>query len=67
LQRRVHLIATATALAINVVNATVQVIFYGRGDTLVLAVAHAATGPVFATLVAVTVVAARRAMPVRPR
>jgi Protein of unknown function (DUF3159) len=57
--RRVHLIATSAAMAINVVNATVQVIFYGRGDTVVLAVAHAATGPIFATLVAVTIVAVR--------
>ena len=39
-----------------------QAIFYGRGDTVVLAVAHAATGPVFATLVAVTVVAVRRTL-----
>jgi uncharacterized protein DUF3159 len=60
--RRVHLVATAAALAINVVNATVQAIFYGRGDTAVLAVAHVATGPIFATLVAVTVVAARRTL-----
>ena len=60
--RRVHLIATGTALGINVVNGGVQVIFYGRGDTLVLAVAHVATGPIFATLVAVTVVAVRRAL-----
>ena len=63
--RRVHLIATATALGINVVNAGVQVIFYGRGDTVVLAVAHVATGPIFATLVAVTVVAVRRALAVQ--
>ncbi|GIM91939.1 hypothetical protein Ato02nite_037320 [Paractinoplanes toevensis] len=60
--RRVHLIATGTAIGINVVNAIVQVIFYGRGDTVVLAVAHAATGPIFATLVAVTVVAVRRTL-----
>jgi Protein of unknown function (DUF3159) len=57
--RRVHLVATSAAIAINVVNAAVQVIFYGRGDTVVLAVAHVATGPVFATLVAVTIVAVR--------
>jgi uncharacterized protein DUF3159 len=63
--RRVHLIATGAALAINVINATVQAIFYGRGDTVVLAVAHAATGPVFATLVAVTVVAVRRTLAAR--
>ncbi|MFG1928865.1 DUF3159 domain-containing protein [Cryptosporangium sp. NPDC048952] len=60
--RRVHLIATSTAIAINVVNAAIQMIFYGRGDTVVLAVAHAATGPVFATLVAVTIVAVRRTL-----
>jgi len=63
--RRVHLIATSAALGINVINATVQAIFYGRGDTVVLAVAHAATGPVFATLVAVTVVAVRRTLAAR--
>jgi hypothetical protein len=63
---RVHMIATATAVGINAVNAIVQVIFYGRGDTLVLAVAHTATGPVFATLVAVTIVAVRRTL-TRPR
>jgi hypothetical protein len=60
--RRVHLVATGTALGINVVNAIIQVIFYGRGDTVVLAIAHVATGPIFATLVAVTVVAVRRTL-----
>ncbi|MEU0546198.1 DUF3159 domain-containing protein [Micromonospora sp. NPDC005979] len=60
--RRVHLTATGAAIAINVINATVQVIFYERDDTVVLAVAHAATGPVFATLVAVTIVAVRKTL-----
>jgi hypothetical protein len=60
--RRVHLVATSAAIAINLANAAVQVIFYGRGDTVVLAVAHVATGPVFATLVAVTIVAVRRTL-----
>jgi len=60
--RRVHLVATSTALGINVINAFVQVIFYGRGDTVVLAVAHVATGPIFATLVAVTIVAVRKTL-----
>jgi hypothetical protein len=59
---RVHLIATGTAIVINLINATVQVIFYGRGDTLILAIAHTATGPAFATLVAVTIVAVRRTL-----
>jgi hypothetical protein len=60
--RRVHLVATAAALGINVINAVIQVIFYGRGDTVVLAIAHVATGPIFATLVAVTVVAVRKTL-----
>ncbi|GIF52094.1 hypothetical protein Afe04nite_66330 [Asanoa ferruginea] len=64
--RRVHLIATTAAIAINMVNAAVQVIFYGRGDTVVLAVAHVATGPVFATLVAVTIVAVRATLARQP-
>ncbi|MET7951235.1 DUF3159 domain-containing protein [Micromonospora sp. NPDC005324] len=60
--RRVHLAATSAAIGVNVINATVQVIFYDRGDTIVLAVAHAATGPVFATLAAVTIVAVRKTL-----
>ncbi|RKS79915.1 uncharacterized protein DUF3159 [Motilibacter peucedani] len=59
---RVHDRATTAAIAINAVNGALQVIFYSRSDTAVLAVAHAATGPLFATLVAVTVVSARKAM-----
>jgi hypothetical protein len=61
--RRVHLTATWAAIGINTVNAVLQVIFYTRNDTIVLAVAHIATGPAFATLVAVTIVAARRNLP----
>lgn len=60
--RRVHLGATWAAIGINVVNAVVQVIFYVANDTAVLAVAHIATGPIFATLVAVTVVAVRKTL-----
>jgi hypothetical protein len=59
---RVHQVATGVAVLINMVNATVQVTFYTASDTVVLAVAHIATGPAFATLVAVTLVAARRAV-----
>lgn len=43
-------------------HATLQTVFYARDVPAVLAVAHIATGPAFATLVAVTVVAARRTM-----
>jgi len=60
--RRVHLNATWTAIGINAVNATLQVIFYRANDTFVLAAAHIATGPIFATLVAVTIVAVRRTL-----
>jgi hypothetical protein len=55
-------VATGAALGISVINATLQAVFYGRGDTAVLAFVHVATGPVFATLVAVTVVAVRRTL-----
>ncbi|MFG1606617.1 DUF3159 domain-containing protein [Actinoplanes sp. NPDC049265] len=58
--RRVHLATTVAAMAINVVNAVVQVVFYGRGDTVVLAVAHSVVTPAFVTLIAVTIVVARR-------
>lgn len=60
--RRVHTIATWTAVGVNAVNAALQVVFYARNDTAVLAIAHVATGPVFATLVAVTVVAVRKVL-----
>jgi Protein of unknown function (DUF3159) len=58
--RRVHVLATLACVAVNVVNACVQVVFYRADDTLVLGAAHIATGPVFAAIVAVTVVGARR-------
>jgi Protein of unknown function (DUF3159) len=63
--RRVHTAATWTAVAVNVVNAVIQVVFFRRNDTAVLAFTHVAIGPIFATLVAVTIVAARRAQAVQ--
>jgi hypothetical protein len=62
---RVHTIATLVCVGVNVVNAILQAIFYLADNTYVLAAAHIATGPVFAAIVAVTVVSARRAMPAR--
>jgi Protein of unknown function (DUF3159) len=62
---RVHTIATSVAVAVNVVNATLQVVFYRADDTVVLAAAHIATGPIFATIVAVTIVYVRRALALR--
>lgn len=59
---RVHQVGTLCAVLINVVNAVVQVVFYAAGDTVVLAVAHVATGPVFAALASAVLVAARRAV-----
>jgi hypothetical protein len=61
--RRVYTITTLVAAAVNVVNAAVQAVFYLGNDPVVLAAAHIATGPVFAVIVAVTILLARRAMP----
>jgi Protein of unknown function (DUF3159) len=63
--RRLHTSATWVAVGINVVNAAIQVVFYAKNDTAVLAVTHVATGPIFATLVAVTIVAVRRTLAAR--
>lgn len=60
--RRVHVMATLVCVAVNVVNAIVQVAFYRADEPVVLGIAHIATGPVFATIVAVTLVFARRAI-----
>jgi hypothetical protein len=60
--RRVHTLSTLACIAVNVVNAFVQVLFYRANNTLVLGAAHIATGPIFAAIVAVTVVSARRAI-----
>jgi hypothetical protein len=59
--RRVYVISTLVCAAVNVVNATLQAVFYLADDPLVLAAAHIATGPVFAAIAAITIVLARRA------
>ena len=56
----VYDVTTLIAVAVNAVNFALQAWFYAAGQTAVLAVAHVATGPVFATLVAGTLVAVRR-------
>jgi len=61
--RRVYVVSTLVCAAVNVVNAAVQAVFYLANQPAVLAAAHAATGPVFAMIAAVTIVFARRAMP----
>jgi hypothetical protein len=58
--RRVYTIATVVCIAINIINGSLQAVFYLASNTIVLAVIHAATGPVFATVVAGTAVLARR-------
>lgn len=60
--RQVYTATTLAAVAVNVVNAIVQALFYLANNPAVLAAAHVATGPVFAVIAAVTVVLARRAM-----
>jgi Protein of unknown function (DUF3159) len=61
--RRVYIVSTLMCAAVNVVNAALQAVFYLANDPVMLAVVHIATGPVFAVIVAVAVVFARRAMP----
>lgn len=63
--RSVYNATTLVCAGVNVVNGTLQAILYFRSNTLVLVAAHIATGPIFAVIVAVTVVFARRAMPAR--
>jgi hypothetical protein len=63
--RRVYVASTLVCAAVNVVNAAVQAVFYLADEPVVLAVAYAATGPVFAVIVAVTIAFTRRAMPGR--
>lgn len=57
---RIYDVTTLIAIAINLVNFGLQAFFYAADQTVVLAVAHAATGPIFATLVAGTLIAVRR-------
>ncbi|WP_405779261.1 DUF3159 domain-containing protein [Streptomyces sp. NBC_00859] len=63
--RRIHRNATWVCVAVNVANAALQVIYYRDDEPLVLGIVHIATGPVFATIVAVTITVARRALPAR--
>lgn len=58
--RRVYTASTAVCVAVNVVNAVVQVVFYRADNPVVLGIAHIATGPVFGVIVAVTLLLARR-------
>lgn len=57
---RVYDISTLIAVLVNAVNFALQAFFYAADEPLVLAAAHIATGPVFATLVAGTLLAVRR-------
>jgi drug/metabolite transporter (DMT)-like permease len=61
---RVYDISTLIAVVVNAVNFALQAFFYAADEPVVLAAAHVATGPVFATLVAGTLLAVRRAIAV---
>ncbi|WP_328581809.1 DUF3159 domain-containing protein [Streptomyces sp. NBC_00370] len=63
--RRVYRNSTWVCVAVNVVNAALQVVYYRDNEPVVLGVLHIATGPIFACIVAVTITFARRAMPLR--
>jgi Protein of unknown function (DUF3159) len=58
--RRVYSLTTVACLVVDAVNAAIQFVFYERSDTVVLAIAHVGTGPVFAAIVVVTVTLVRR-------
>jgi Protein of unknown function (DUF3159) len=60
--RRVFTIGTLVVIAVDGVDAALQVVFYLANNTFVLAAAHIAVGPIFAIVVAVTIVFARRTM-----
>jgi hypothetical protein len=57
---RIYNVTTLIAVVINLVNFALQAFFYAADQPVILAFAHAATGPIFATLVAATLVAVRR-------
>jgi hypothetical protein len=59
--RRVYRNSTWVCVAVNVVNAALQVVFYRDDAPLVLGIVHIATGPTFAVIVAATIALARRA------
>lgn len=63
--RRVYRDSTWVCIVVNVVNATLQVGYYRGNEPIVLGIVHIATGPIFATIVAITIAFARRAMPAR--
>ncbi|MGW3158463.1 DUF3159 domain-containing protein [Streptomyces sp. NPDC001089] len=63
--RRVYRNSTWVCIAVNAVNAALQVIYYREDKPLILGAVHIATGPVFAVIIAVTVTFARRVVPVR--
>ncbi len=65
--RRVYRNSTWVCVAVNGVNAALQVINYRADEPLVLGMVHIATGPVFAVIIAATIAFARRAMPTRGR
>jgi hypothetical protein len=58
--RQLYANATWLCIAINIANGGAQVIFYAQEQAAMLAIIHAATGPVFALVMLVTGVRARR-------
>ena len=60
--RRVYSGTTLACAAVNIVNGALQAVFYVSRDTLLLTLVHLATGPIFAVIVAFTVVSARRVL-----
>ena len=58
--RGVYTVSTMTFVAVNAINAALQVPLYLYGKTSILAISHLVTQPVFVVIVAATLVFARR-------
>jgi len=57
---RIYASTTWSCAGLDAINFAIQVLFYRRNDTTVLAIAHVATGPLFAVIVAWTIAMVRR-------
>ncbi|MEU1535657.1 hypothetical protein [Streptomyces fagopyri] len=61
--QRVYTLSTWICIAVNAVNAALQVIYHRDDEPVILGIMRIATGPVFAAIVAGTIAFARQAMP----
>lgn len=58
--RAIYVRSTMVIALVDLGMGTLQLAFYARSNTTVLAISHVASGPIFATIVATTIVLVRR-------